>query len=58
MALALWIGTLAFTLLYVWLLDRRYRLAVLDEGRADRELERAIAERTGRPVAATPRTVS
>jgi heme exporter protein C len=47
MGLTLWIGTLAFTLLYVYLLDRRYRLAVLEEGREDVELQRAIAERTG-----------
>lgn len=47
MGLTLWIGTIAFTLLYVYLLDRRYRLAVLEDGRADVELERAIAERTG-----------
>ncbi len=47
MGLTLWIGTLAFTLLYVYLLDRRYRLAVLEEGREDVELERAIVERTG-----------
>ena len=47
MGLTLWIGTLAFTLLYVYLLDRRYRLAVLEHGRADIELAHAIAERTG-----------
>ena len=47
MALTLWIGTIAFTLLYVYLLDRRYRLAVLEHGRADVELAHAIAERTG-----------
>ncbi|MEP6624327.1 MAG: cytochrome c biogenesis protein CcsA [Acidimicrobiia bacterium] len=54
MALTLWIGTIAFTLLYVYLLDRRYRLAVLEEGHADRELEQAIAERVaaGRSVVA------
>jgi heme exporter protein C len=52
MGLTLWIGTLAFTLLYVYLLDRRYRLAVLEEGREDLELERAIAERTGAAVGA------
>ncbi len=52
MGLTLWIGTLAFTLLYVYLLDRRYRLAVLEEGREDLELERAIAERTGVPAGA------
>ncbi len=48
MALTLWIGVLAFTLLYVYLLDVRYRLAALEEDLADRELEAAIAERTGR----------
>ena len=32
MGLTLWIGTIAFTLVYVYLLDRRYRLAVLEEG--------------------------
>ena len=47
MGLTLWIGTIAFTLLYVYLLDRRYRLAVLEAGRADVELAHAIAERTG-----------
>ena len=34
MGLTLWIGTIAFTLVYVYLLDRRYRLAVLEEGAA------------------------
>ena len=46
MGLTLWLGTIAFTLLYVYLLDRRYRLAVLEHGRADVELAHAIAERT------------
>jgi len=50
MGLTLWIGTIAFTLAYVYLLDRRYRLAVLEDGAADVELARAIAERTGAPV--------
>ena len=45
MALALWLGVLAFTLLYVYLLDHRYRLEVLDEDREERELEAAIADR-------------
>ena len=53
MGLTLWIGTIAFTLVYVYLLDRRYRLAVLEEGAADVELERAIAERTGVAVGAS-----
>ncbi len=46
MGLTLWIGTLAFTLLYVYLLDRRYRLAVLQADQADVELEQAILDRT------------
>jgi len=50
MGLTLWLGTIAFTLVYVYLLDRRYRLAVLEEGQADLALERAIAERTGTAV--------
>lgn len=45
MALALWIGVLAFTLVYVVLLDVRYRLEALEETRAERELEVAIAAR-------------
>jgi heme exporter protein C len=45
MAVALWIGVLAFTLLYVYLLDLRYRLEVIDEDREERELEAAIADR-------------
>ena len=31
MALTLWIGVIAFTILYVYLLDRRYRLAALED---------------------------
>lgn len=45
MAFTLWFGVLAFTLLYVYFLDRRYRLAALEEGLEDRELDQAIAER-------------
>lgn len=45
MALTLWIGVLAFTLLYLSLLDRRYRLAALEEGLEDRELDAAIEAR-------------
>lgn len=45
MALTLWFGVLAFTLVYVYLLDRRYRLAVLEDDLGERELEHAIAER-------------
>jgi heme exporter protein C len=58
MALALWIGVLAFTLLYVSLLDLRYRLETLEEDREERELEAAIADRvrgsaSREPVGAT-----
>jgi heme exporter protein C len=52
MGLTLWIGTISFTLVYVYLLDRRYRLAVLDDGREERALAQAIAERTGVAVSA------
>ncbi len=45
MAFTLWFGVLAFTLLYVYLLDRRYRLAVLEDDLEERELEQAIAAR-------------
>jgi heme exporter protein C len=45
MAFTLWWGVFAFTLLYVYLLDRRYRLETLDADREQRELERAIVER-------------
>jgi heme exporter protein C len=45
MALTLWIGVLAFTLLFVALLDRRYRLAALEEGLEERTLDAAIAAR-------------
>ncbi len=45
MAFTLWWGVLAFTALYVYLLDRRYRLECLEEGREERELQHAIEER-------------
>ena len=47
MAFTLWFGVLAFTLLFVYLLDRRYRLLALEEDREDLEVQRAIAERVG-----------
>ena len=58
MAFTLWFGVLAFTLVYVALLDRRYRLAALEEDLDARELEQAIAERlagAGTPATARPR---
>lgn len=45
MAFTLFWGVIAFTLLYVYLLDRRYRLEALEEGREERALEQAISER-------------
>jgi heme exporter protein C len=45
MAFTLWWGVVAFTALYVYLLDRRYRLECLEENREERELQRAIEER-------------
>ena len=45
MAFTLFWGVLAFTLVYVYLLDKRYRLEALEEGRDERELAQAIAER-------------
>jgi heme exporter protein C len=56
MAFTLWFGVLAFTLLYVYLLDRRYRLAVLEDDLEARELEHAIAERVA--GAGTPSPVA
>lgn len=53
MALALWLGVLAFTLLFVYLLDLRYRLEALDEDRDARELDAAIADRVRGAVGVT-----
>lgn len=53
MAFALFWSVLAFTLTYVWLMDRRYRLAALEEELADAELDLAIAQRTQRRVPET-----
>ena len=53
MALALWLGVLAFTLLFVYLLDLRYRLEALDEDRETRELDAAIADRVRGAVGVT-----
>jgi heme exporter protein C len=47
MAFTLWFGVVAFTIVYVYLLDRRYRLLALDEDREEREVQAAIAERVG-----------
>jgi heme exporter protein C len=45
MAFTLWWGVLAFTLLYIYLLDRRYRLETLEEDLEAKELAQAIEER-------------
>jgi heme exporter protein C len=54
MAVTLWLGVVAFTFLYVALLDRRYKLAALEEDREERELRDAIEERV-RAAGAPPR---
>jgi heme exporter protein C len=45
LAWALLSGVVAFTFLYLYLLERRYRLAVLEEAVESRALDAAIAER-------------
>jgi heme exporter protein C len=52
---ALLVGLLAFTLLYGWLLVRRFRLAWLEEQADDRALETAIAERRAEAAVAVGR---
>ena len=52
LAWALLSGVFAFTFLYLYLLERRYRLAVLEDRIEERILESAIAER--RAEADTP----
>jgi len=47
MAFTLWWGVLTFTLIFVYLLDRRYRLAFLEDDLEERELQRLIEERVG-----------
>jgi heme exporter protein C len=47
MALTLWMGVGAFTVVYVYLLDRRYRLAALEDELEEREVQAAIAARIG-----------
>ena len=45
MAFTLVAAVVAFTMLYVYLVLERFQLAQLEEGREERELELAIAER-------------
>jgi heme exporter protein C len=45
MAVTLLVAVVAFTMLYGYLLLERFQLAQLEEGREERELEQAIAER-------------
>lgn len=53
MALTLVCGVVAYTLAYAWLVFTRLEVAQLEEGREERALERAIAERVG-PDGAVP----
>jgi heme exporter protein C len=52
MAFTLWFGVVAFTLLFVYLLDLRYRLMALDEDREAREVTQAIEARLAADPAA------
>ncbi|MDQ6927160.1 MAG: cytochrome c biogenesis protein CcsA [Actinomycetota bacterium] len=45
MATTLWVGVLAFTLLYAWLLVKRFQLAQMEQHIEDSRLDDAIAER-------------
>jgi heme exporter protein C len=54
MALTLWIGVIAFTILYLYLLDRRYRLASLEDEMEEREVAAAIEARIGAPPGGGP----
>lgn len=58
MAFTLWWGVLAFTLLYIFLLDKRYRLETLEENLDAKELAQAIEERVrGAGTTASPEQV-
>jgi heme exporter protein C len=58
MAFTLWWGVVAFTILFVYLLDRRYRLEALEEDLEVQELSRAIEERVqGAGLTAPPEHV-
>jgi heme exporter protein C len=59
MLFTLFVGIIAFTLMYVWLLLHRQRVLAMDDAMAERGLDLAIAERrtdaTGAPApGATP----
>ena len=54
LAWALLSGVFAFTCLYLYLLERRYRLAVMDEAIEGRALDMAIAERRAEADAPPP----
>lgn len=50
MAASLWLGVLAFTLLYIVMLDRQYAKDVYLYGRATSQLDNAIEERINEPT--------
>ena len=52
MAWTLFVGVIAFTLVYAWLLIHRFRVAWLEERLEDRVLETALAERRAEGAAA------
>ena len=47
MQTTLLLSVASFTLLYVWLCVQRMQLLAIEEGRAERELQRSIDERVG-----------
>jgi heme exporter protein C len=45
MLFSLWVGVVAFTLMYVWLVLHRQRVLTMEDMVADAGLDRALAER-------------
>jgi heme exporter protein C len=55
MLFTLFVGIIAFTLMYLWLLLHRQRILAMEDTMAERGLDLAIAERrTDAAAAATP----
>jgi heme exporter protein C len=53
MAWTLFLGVVAFTLLFAWLMAHRFRLAWLEDRVGDRQLQAAIDERRAEAGAGT-----
>jgi heme exporter protein C len=54
MAATMWLGVIAFTILFGWLLVRRFRLAWAEQQTDDRRLQAAIAERRAEAAEMVP----